>query len=97
MALLLVIVIIIGIRTHPAATVTASVVIWLLRAYFAPFADCGWCKGTGLNLFTRLFGLKTRRGRCRPCGGTGQRQVRGSRQVRRAVRAIRGRAWKDGK
>jgi hypothetical protein len=91
MRALLIIVTVIGIRTHPVLTVTAFAAVWLIRAYFASFAGCGWCGGTGLNLFTRLFRLRTRRGNCWRCKGSGQRQVLGSRQVHRAVRAIRGR------
>lgn len=65
--------------------------VWVVRAYFWPFTACSRCKGTGRRTMGRRFG------NCRWCKGSGRRQVLGSRQVHKAVRGIRGRAWKDGK
>jgi hypothetical protein len=70
--------------------IAIAVAVWLLRAYFMPFADCRRCKGAKSNAFTRAFGGgKKRRGACGSCGGTGQRQVLGSKQVHKAVRSAR--------
>jgi hypothetical protein len=66
-------------------------VVWLWWAVFRPFADCGWCDGSGKKRSGRRFR------RCRWCKGQGARQVLGSRQVHKAMAAVRGRAWKDGK
>jgi excinuclease UvrABC ATPase subunit len=70
--------------------------VWLLRAYFAPFAACRRCKGAKSNSFTRAFGLRTRYGACRKCKGTGSRQVLGSRRVHRMVRSARS-SWGSGR
>jgi len=67
-------------------------VVWLLRAYFAPFAACRRCKGSKSNIFTRTFRLRNRFGPCRKCNGSGARQVLGSKQVHRFVRSGRS-AW----
>lgn len=61
---------------------------WLFRAYFMPFAPCRRCKGAKVNAVTRSYGKGKRHGLCGKCGGSGSRQVLGSRQVHRAVRAI---------
>ncbi len=64
-------------------------VVWLLRAWLAPFKDCPRCNGGKVNAFTRAFGLRKRRGACGKCGGSGQVQVLGARRVHKAVRALR--------
>lgn len=71
-----------------AVIITIAAVAWTVRAYFWPFAACGWCKGTGRRTMGSRFG------NCRWCKGSGRRQVRGSKTVHKAVRAIRGRPWK---
>ncbi len=70
--------------------VLAAAAVWTVRAYFWPFAACGWCKGRG----RRQMGK--RHGDCRWCRGSGRRQVKGSKTVHRAVRSLRN-ARKDGK
>lgn len=72
--------------------VTISLLIWLLRAYFMPYANCRRCKGTKVNAVTRSFGKGRRFGPCRKCGGSGHRQVLGSVHVHKAVRGMRGAA-----
>lgn len=68
--------------------VSGAIVLWLLRAYFLPFAPCRRCKGVKVNAATRLFTPAKRFGLCRSCGGTGARQVLGSRQVHKAVQSL---------
>ena len=71
-------------------TIIAAVIsVWLWRAYFRPFADCGRCNGTGKKRGGRRFR------RCWRCKGTGSRQVLGSKQVHKAAAAIRGATRKD--
>jgi hypothetical protein len=67
--------------------ITGIVVVWAWRAYFRPFAPCRWCKGrkTSRGSTPKRFGL------CWRCKGSGSRQVLGSKQVHKAVAAIRGR------
>ncbi len=68
----------------------AAAAVWAVRAWLWPYAPCRWCKGRKTNR-----GSTARRfGSCWRCKGSGMRQVAGSRQVHKAVRAIRGRAWK---
>jgi hypothetical protein len=64
--------------------VLAALVIWVVRAYFWPFAQCRRCKGAKTNPGSS----KKRFGVCKKCGGTGMRQVLGSKQVHRAVRSL---------
>jgi DnaJ-class molecular chaperone len=66
----------------------AVIVVWVVRAYFWPFAKCGWCDGSGKRHMGKRFG------NCWRCKGSGRRQVKGSKQVHQAVRAVRGRSWK---
>jgi hypothetical protein len=65
-----------------AGTITAA--RWAWHCWFHPFTQCRSCRGSKVN------GGSTRRryGMCRRCGGSGQRQVLGSRQVHRAVRSL---------
>jgi hypothetical protein len=57
---------------------------WAVRAYFWPFAACRRCKGAKTNTGS----TRKRYGLCKRCGGTGSRQVLGSKQVHRAVRSL---------
>ena len=57
---------------------------WTVRAYFWPFARCRRCKGAKTNRGSS----KKRFGTCSRCGGTGTRQVLGSKTVHRAIRAL---------
>lgn len=63
-------------------------VVWVVRAYFWPYAKCRRCKGSGVNRGStaQRFGL------CPRCGGSRRRQVFGSKAVHRAVRSGRS-AW----
>lgn len=58
---------------------------WVVRAYFWPYARCRRCQGRKTNKGSgrKRFGL------CKKCGGSGSRQVLGSRTVHRAVRSAR--------
>lgn len=58
------------------------VVVWVVRAYFWPGAPCPRCKGRKTNKGS----TKKRFGTCGRCGGTGNRQVLGSRTVRSVIR-----------
>ena len=62
----------------------AAVAVWAVRAYFWPFAPCWRCKGRKTNRGS----TRKRFGPCKRCGGSGSRQVLGSRTVHRAVRAL---------
>jgi hypothetical protein len=64
--------------------IVAVLVIWTARAYLVPFAPCRRCQGKKVNRFSG----KRRFGPCKSCGGTGSRQVLGSRQVHKAVRSL---------
>lgn len=64
--------------------ILAAAVIWVARAYFWPFSQCRRCKGAKTNPGSS----KKRFGACKKCGGTGMRQVLGSKQVHRAVRSL---------
>jgi hypothetical protein len=64
--------------------ILTAAAIWVVRAYFWPFAACRKCKGTKTNLGSS----RKRFGTCKRCGGTGTRQVLGSKQVHRAVRSL---------
>jgi hypothetical protein len=66
---------------------------WLVRVYFWPYAACWACRGRKTNLGSS----RNRYGSCWRCKGSGMRQVRGSKAVHKAVRGIRGRAWRSGK
>jgi hypothetical protein len=66
--------------------IVAVLVIWTARAYLLPFSPCRRCKGGKVN---RLSNAR-RFGPCGRCGGTGHRQVLGSRQVHKAVRSLTG-------
>jgi DnaJ-class molecular chaperone len=57
---------------------------WTVRAYFWPFAPCRKCKGARTNRGSS----RKRFGTCPRCGGTGTRQVLGSKAVHRAVRSL---------
>jgi hypothetical protein len=57
---------------------------WAVRAYFWPFGPCRRCKGAKTNPGSS----KKRFGVCKRCGGTGHRQVLGSKQLHRAVRSL---------
>jgi DnaJ-class molecular chaperone len=61
---------------------------WVVRAYFWPYAACSRCSGRKVSKGStrKRFGL------CGKCGGTGARQVLGSKAVHRAVRSARS-AW----
>jgi len=63
----------------------AAAAIWTVRAYFWPFATCRRCSGKRTNPGSG----RKRWGACKRCGGTGQRQVLGSRAVHSAVLSIR--------
>jgi len=58
---------------------------WLWHAWFHPMAPCGRCGGSGRNPGS----TGKRWGPCRRCKGSGSRQVRGSKQLHRAVRGLR--------
>ena len=60
-------------------------VAWVVCAYLWPFGPCWRCKGGK----TTKGSTKRRYGLCKSCGGTGGRQVIGSRTVHRAVRSVR--------
>lgn len=64
--------------------VTACLTAWMVRAYFWPFAPCRTCKGSKTNKGS----TRKRFGKCKRCGGTGSRQVLGSKTVHKAVRAV---------
>ncbi len=64
--------------------IAAAVVVWIIRAYLVPFAPCRRCQGRKVNRFSG----KRRYGLCGSCGGTGSRQVLGSKAVHKAVRSI---------
>ena len=66
--------------------IVAVLVIWTARAYLVPFTACRRCRGKKVNRFSG----KKRFGPCGRCGGSGQRQVLGSRQVHKAVRSVTG-------
>ena len=59
---------------------------WIVRAYWLPFAPCRRCKGRKTNRGS----TRKRFGNCRRCGGTGHRQVLGSKTVHRAMRSFAG-------
>ena len=64
--------------------ILTALAVWVVRAYFWPFAQCRRCKGAKTNPGSS----KKRFGTCKKCGGTGMRQVLGSKQVHRAVRSL---------
>ena len=66
-----------------AELIGIAVTVWIIRAYFWPFTPCRACKGKKTNPGSsrKRFGL------CKRCGGSGSRQVLGSKSVHRAVRA----------
>ncbi len=64
--------------------IVAVVVIWAIRAYVTPFAACRKCNGKKVNALSG----KKRFGPCTRCGGSGSRQVLGSKQVHQAVRSL---------
>jgi hypothetical protein len=66
-----------------AATIAAG--RWAWRACFHPFARCRGCQGSKTNPGS----TRQRWGACKRCGGSGSRQVLGSKQVHRAIRAAR--------
>jgi len=71
--------------------VPAVLAIWAGWLYVNPYTDCSWCKGTGKH---RLSTKRTYGPCWNPRCQRGTVQRLGSRQVHKAVRAIRGRAWK---
>ena len=64
--------------------IVAVLVIWAGRAYLVPFAACRRSRGKKVNRFSG----KKRYGPCGRCGGTGSRQVLGSKAAHRAVRSL---------
>ncbi len=64
--------------------IVAALAAWTVRAYIWPFANCRRCKGAKTNRGSS----KKRFGTCSRCGGSGTRQVLGSRAVHRAVRSL---------
>jgi hypothetical protein len=64
--------------------ILTAAAVWTVRAYFWPFARCRRCKGGKTNRGS----TRKRFGTCPRCGGTGMRQVIGSRAVHRAVRSL---------
>ena len=60
------------------------VVSWVICAYGWPMAPCWKCRGKR----TKPGSSKKRFGSCTACGGSGMRQVIGSKQVHRAVRSL---------
>ena len=64
--------------------ILTALAVWVVRAYFWPFSQCRRCKGAKTNPGSS----KKRFGTCKKCGGTGMRQVLGSKQVHRAVRSL---------
>jgi hypothetical protein len=62
--------------------VLAAVAVWVVRCYFWPFTSCRRCRGKRTNPGSS----RKRWGPCKVCGGTGQRQVLGSKTVHRVVR-----------
>jgi hypothetical protein len=64
--------------------ITGAAAVWTVRAYFWPFTRCWRCKGAKTNPGSS----KKRFGTCKRCGGTGMRQVLGSKAVHRAVRSL---------
>jgi hypothetical protein len=67
-----------------AVAATAAATRWFVRAYFWPFTQCRWCKGSKTNPGS----TRKRYGMCKRCGGSGMRQVLGSKQVHKAVRSV---------
>ena len=59
-------------------------VAWLVSAYLWPFAPCMACGGARRNPGSS----RKRFGRCKMCGGAGERQVLGSKTVHKAVRSL---------
>ncbi len=61
-------------------------VSWVVSAYFWPHAPCLRCNGRKVRKgsSSKRFGL------CPRCGGTGSRQVIGSKQVHKAVLSMAG-------
>jgi hypothetical protein len=74
-----------------AAVGAATATWWLVRAWLWPFAPCRRCKGSKTNRGS----TRKRFGNCRRCGGSGYRQVLGSRTVHKAVRALARRDQKE--
>ncbi len=64
--------------------IVTALAAWTVRAYLWPFAPCRRCRGTKTNRGSS----RKRFGTCSRCGGTGSRQVLGSRAVHRTVRAL---------
>jgi hypothetical protein len=58
---------------------------WAVRAWFWPFAPCRACEGRKTNPGS----TRKRYGMCKRCGGTGQRQVLGSKSVHKAASSLR--------
>jgi hypothetical protein len=69
----------------------ATATWWLVRAWLWPFAPCRRCKGSKTNRGS----TRKRFGNCKRCGGSGYRQVLGSKTVHRAVRSLALRDRKD--
>ena len=68
------------------AVLGAVTAVWAVRAIFWPFASCRWCNGRR----GRSPGSTSRRwGKCWACGGSGQRQVLGSKALHRLLRGRR--------
>ena len=62
----------------------AAAAVWIIRCYFWPFAPCRRCQGKRTNPGSS----RKRWGPCKSCGGTGHRQVLGSKTVHRLVRDL---------
>lgn len=71
---------------HALPVLGAVIAVWAVRALLWPFAPCRWCSGRR----GRTPGSTSRRwGNCWACGGSGRRQVLGSRTLHRALRGRR--------
>jgi len=67
-----------------ALLVAVVVAGYLVHLYRHPFKACGRCKGRKTNRGSSRRSW----GKCKGCGGTGERQRLGSRQLHRAVRSL---------
>ena len=67
-----------------ALVITGLVLGYLAHLYRHPFGPCRRCKGRKTNRGSSRRSW----GKCKGCGGTGERQRLGSRQLHRAVRSL---------
>ena len=63
--------------------VVFAVIAWMICAWLWPFAPCFRCQGRKTNRGS----TKRRFGQCKLCGGSGNRQVLGSKSLHKAVRS----------